>query len=111
MNYSSIGILSLIVHVIIHFSVLLNKHYHKELPAAKAYRWMILSIGAFYTRFVIRYQTRESNLAKIFSGIGWLMLITITVVLIVNFFTPVMFSFDEEGVYYAGGLRYMILII
>ncbi len=147
MNYSSIGILSLIVHVIIHFSVLLNKHYHKELPAAKAYRWMILSIGAFYifdaiwgilydahliravyidtvfyflamavsmffwTRFVIRYQTRESNLAKIFSGIGWLMLITITVVLIVNFFTPVMFSFDEEGVYHAGGLRYMILII
>ena len=48
MNYSSAAILALLVHTIIHFNVIRNKHYRKELPSAKAYRWLILSIGGFY---------------------------------------------------------------
>ena len=48
MNYSSAALLALLVHIIIHFSVIRNTHYRKEQPSAKAYRWMILSVGAFY---------------------------------------------------------------
>lgn len=48
MNYSSAALLALFVHIIIHFSVIRNTHYRKELPSSKAYRWMILSIGAFF---------------------------------------------------------------
>ena len=48
MNYSSAALLALLVHIIIHFSVIRNTHYQKELPASKAYRWMILSVGGFY---------------------------------------------------------------
>ena len=48
MNYSSAALLALLVHIIIHFSVIRNTHYQKELPASKAYRWMVLSVGGFY---------------------------------------------------------------
>ena len=48
MDYSSTAILALLVHIIIHFSVIRNTHYQKELPSARAYRWLILSVGSFY---------------------------------------------------------------
>lgn len=48
MNYSSAALMALLVHIIIHFNVIRNTHYRKEQPSAKAYRWMILSVGAFY---------------------------------------------------------------
>ena len=147
MNYSSAAVLALLVHFIIHFSVIRNTHYRKELPAAKAYRWMILSVGAFYvfdtlwgvlydahliqavafdtmlyfmamgatmffwTRFVVLYLGESGRFMKLFSFIGWLLIGMIAVILVINLFAPVMFWFDESGVYHAGNLRYVILLI
>lgn len=147
MNYSSAAILALLIHFIIHFSVIRNTHYRKELPSSKAYRWLILSVGGFYlfdalwgilysarltqavafdtmlyflamgatmffwTRFVVLYLGESNWFMKVLSCIGWLLVGTIAVLLIVNLFTPVMFRFDESGAYHAGNLRYAILLI
>ncbi len=147
MNYSSAALLALLVHFIIHFSVIRNTHYRKELPSSKAYRWMILSVGAFYifdtlwgvlydahliqavafdtmlyflamgatmffwTRFVVLYLGESGRFMKLFSFIGWLLIGMIAVILVINLFAPVMFWFDESGVYHAGNLRYVILLI
>ena len=147
MNYSSAALLALLVHIIIHFNVIRNTHYRKEQPSAKAYRWMILSIGAFYvfdalwgvlysarltqavafdtmlyflsmgatmffwTRFVVLYLGEKNRFTKAISIIGCLLMSMIAVFLIINLFTPVMFWFDESGVYHAGNLRYAILLI
>ena len=147
MNYSSAALVALFVHIIIHFSVIRNTHYRKELPSAKAYRWMILSVGGFYlsdalwgilyaqhliqavafdtvlyflamgatmffwTRFVVLYLGESNRFMRVFSFIGWLLIILIAVVLIVNLFTPVMFWFDDAGEYHAGSLRYAVLLI
>ena len=48
---------------------------------------------------------------KLFSFIGWLLIGMIAVILVINLFAPVMFWFDESGVYHAGNLRYVILLI
>ena len=147
MNYSSAALMALLVHIIIHFNVIRNTHYRKEQPSAKAYRWMILSVGAFYvfdalwgvlysarltqavafdtmlyflsmgatmffwTRFVVLYLGEKNRFAKAISIIGCLLISMIAVLLIINLFTPVMFWFDESGVYHAGNLRYAILLI
>ena len=147
MNYSSASLLALLVHLIIHFRVIRNTHYRKEQPSAKAYRWMILSIGAFYvfdalwgvlyeaqltqavafdtmlyflamgatmffwSQFVVRYLGENNRFVKALSFIGWLLISMIAVILIINLFTPVMFWFDESGVYHAGKLRYAILLV
>ena len=147
MNYSSAALLALLVHIIIHFNVIRNTHYRKEQPSAKAYRWMILSVGAFYvfdalwgvlysarltqavafdtmlyflsmgatmffwTRFVVLYLGEKNRFTKAISIIGCLLMSMIAVFLIINLFTPVMFWFDESGVYHAGNLRYAILLI
>ena len=147
MNYSSAALLALLVHIIIHFNVIRNTHYRKEQPSAKAYRWMILSVGAFYvfdalwgvlysarltqavafdtmlyflsmgatmffwTRFVVLYLGEKNRFTKAISIIGCLLISMIAVFLIINLFTPVMFWFDESGVYHAGNLRYAILLI
>ena len=147
MNYSSAALLALFVHIIIHFSVIRNTHYRKELPSSKAYRWMILSIGAFFifdtlwgvlyearltqavafdtmlyflamgatmffwTRFVALYLGENDRFMKVFSCIGWALISMIAVILIVNLFAPVMFWFDDAGVYHAGDLRYAILLL
>ena len=48
MYYSSVALLALLVHVIIHFDVIINRHYRRETPAAKSYRALILCMMAFY---------------------------------------------------------------
>ena len=147
MDYSSTAILALLVHIIIHFSVIRNTHYQKELPSARAYRWLILSVGSFYifdalwgilyaanltqavafdtvlyflamgatmffwSRFVVLYLGENNRFLKVLSFIGWLLVSMIVVILIINLFAPVMFWFDDTGVYHAGKLRYAILLV
>ena len=64
-----------------------------------------------WTRYVISYLQERSRFIKALYYTGWVFLASIGTVLIINFFTPVMFWFDESGVYHAGNLRYAILII
>lgn len=64
-----------------------------------------------WTRYVVNYLQERSWVIKVLYYIGWLFLASMSGVLILNFFMPVMFWFDEEGVYHAADLRYAILII
>lgn len=64
-----------------------------------------------WTRYVVNYLQEKSWLNKALYHIGWSFLAFITVVLILNFFGPVMFWFDEDGVFCSGHLRYGFLII
>ena len=147
MNYSATALLALAVHFIIQYTVIRNTHYRRERPAAKAYRGLILSMGAFFvsdalwgilydahliaavtfdtvvyflamaatmffwTRFAVRYLVEQNRFMKAFSFMGWLILALISAVLLINLFTPLMFWFDEAGVYHAGNLRYLVLIV
>ena len=64
-----------------------------------------------WTRYVVNYLQERSWVIKALYYIGWLFLAAITVVLLLNFFMPVMFWFDVDGIYHAADLRYAILII
>ena len=48
MNYASIGILAFFVHLIIHFNAIRNTHYRNETSTGRSYRWLIISVMAFY---------------------------------------------------------------
>ena len=90
--------------------------YDAHLIQAVAFDTMLyfLAMGAsmfYWTRFVIRYLNEDNRFMKAFSFIGRLLMALIAAVLIVNLFVPVMFWFDEDGVYHAGNLRYLILLI
>ena len=48
MLYSIVSILSILVHIIINYDVLINRHFKNTTPAGKSYRHLILSFTAFY---------------------------------------------------------------
>ena len=69
---------------------------------------MALSVLMF-TVFVIKYLERKNAFRRIVAFFGSIFFGSQIIALIVNFFTPVMFSFDENGEYVAGTVRYAAL--
>ena len=63
-----------------------------------------------WTRYVVNYLEEWSGLNKALHYIGWFFLAFIAAVLALNFFWPIMFWFDEDGVFHSGKLRYCILV-
>ena len=49
MSYSGTTLLAILVHIIINYNVIRNKHYRHESSVAKTYRTWIVSLMAFYT--------------------------------------------------------------
>ena len=145
MTYSAIAIVALLVHCIVNYDALRNRHFRNTTPAGIIYRWLLVSVAAFYifdaawgvlynahmlkaafvdtflyfvamtatvflwSRYVINYLQGKSWLIKALKYAGWFYLAFALCVLILNFFMPVMFWFDENGEYHAGNLRYVIL--
>lgn len=70
---------------------------------------MALSI-LFWTRFVIVYLEEKNDFAKVLNGLGWLVFLSQMVAIVMNFFMPVMFSFDENNVYHAQIARRITLV-
>ena len=64
-----------------------------------------------WTCYVSDYLQENSRFIKVLYYTGWIFLASISLVLIMNLFVPVMFWFDENGVYHSANLRYAILII
>lgn len=64
-----------------------------------------------WSRYVISYLEKKNLFGSVlyYSGIIFLGLAVLTVV--VNFFEPVLFSFNENGIYSAGFLRYVLLAV
>ena len=64
-----------------------------------------------WTRYVVSYLEEKNFFATFLTYAGYLFLCFQVIVLIINFFRPVMFWFDESGEYAAGIMRYIALTI
>ncbi len=62
-----------------------------------------------WARYVIAYLKNENSFNLVLKFVGWLMFTFVLICLIVNFFTPILFSFDSEGVYKPLPIRYFFL--
>lgn len=64
-----------------------------------------------WTRYVIAYLGNKKNFGKFLYYAGILFLCFEVIIVITNFFTPILFSFDLNGEYHAGIARYITLAI
>ena len=64
-----------------------------------------------WTRYVVVYLGNKKVVDKLLSYTGLLFVCFEIIVIIINFFTPILFEFDSEGKYRAGFARYITLSI
>ena len=64
-----------------------------------------------WTRYVVIYLEDKKRFGSLLYYAGGIFLICEVIVVIINFFYPVLFWFDESGAYHAGILRYVTLAI
>lgn len=64
-----------------------------------------------WTRYVVAYMDSDTVLEKILSVAGLVLFGMEMVILLINFFVPIQFWFDSNGVYHAGGARYVTLAL
>ena len=79
-----------------------------HLDTAGYFLFMALSI-LLWTRFVVDYLHQKTGFGKILTAIGWLYFTFELIAITANFFTPVLYTFDENGAYRAGPARYVSL--
>ena len=65
----------------------------------------------FWTQYVVEYIEGKGKLHELFCYAGRAFFIAMTVLVIVNIFTPVLFYFDEDGVYQTAPARHVMLIV
>ncbi len=71
---------------------------------------MVLSV-LLWTRFVVEYLDDKGTFGRILIYSGWIIFIYEMIVLVINFFNPVVFGFDADNVYVPGSSRYITLFI
>ena len=71
---------------------------------------MVASV-LLWTRFVVSYLQTQSRYRTFLSGAGWFINGSVIFHLIVNFFSPVIFYFDENLEYVPGRGRYILLVM
>ncbi len=71
---------------------------------------IVLSV-LFWTRSVVSFTNNKGKFGKIVLTGGWAIFITEIVVLIVNFFVPIVFTFDDNNEYLALPARYITLLM
>ena len=64
-----------------------------------------------WTRYVVIYLEEKNRFGSLLYYAGGMFLVFEVIVVIINFFYPVLFWFDESGAYHAGTLRYVTLAI
>ncbi len=64
-----------------------------------------------WTRYVVIYLKEDSAFGQVLTGVGWLVFAFQIIVVVANFFVPVLFSIDANGVYHAEYARYVALVI
>ncbi len=147
MYYSSIGILSLIIHVIIHFEAMKIRRNHRTKVSHIRYRYFLYSVLVFYisdilwgffvengwivlayidtviffismvtsvllwTGFVVAFIENKGRFGILLYAGGWLIFIFQIVTLIINFFQPIVFSFNGNNEYQTGQVRNITLIL
>lgn len=69
---------------------------------------MVVSL-LLWTRYVVEYLGKNSLFSRVLKYVGWAILLYAIVTLALNFRYPIVFYFDENGVYHPGGARYVTL--
>lgn len=69
---------------------------------------MLLSV-LLWTRYVVSYLNKDNSFSTIMTISGWAIFIFEIVILIINFFYPIVFYFDENVDYHPGTARYVTL--
>ncbi len=147
MYYASIGMLSIVVHIIINFEALKKPKNEKSKLVRTRYRYFLFGVMIYYisdilwgilygeriivlayidtviyfasmvlsvllwTRFVVAYLDNKGIFGKILMYSGWIIFTYELVALIINFFIPVVFGFDDNKEYIPGQARYITLFI
>ncbi|MBE5863076.1 MAG: diguanylate cyclase [Lachnospiraceae bacterium] len=63
-----------------------------------------------WTRFVVSYLENKGVFEKLLLIAGYLLAVYSIVMLGINFYTPIAFGFDEQGQYFPGRARFILLI-
>ena len=53
MTYSNTAMLALLVHLIVNYDALRNRHFRHDADVGKAYRWLMISVTAFYVSDIL----------------------------------------------------------
>ena len=64
-----------------------------------------------WTQYAIAYLEQRNRFRKALSSAGKLFFAVVCAMTVINLFTPIMFYFDENGVYQAGPVRHALLIV
>lgn len=62
-----------------------------------------------WTRFVTKYIARGKIFRYVLNGFGYIFMSIVGTALVINIFTPIVFSFDENIIYQAGILRHVLM--
>ena len=94
------------------WGVLYEAHLHVPVFVDTVFYFIAMAASIFmWTRFIVFYLKERTRFLTFVSAAGWVMLGLIFVLLVLNFFQPVMFWFDGEGAYHTGRLRYLVLAV
>ena len=64
-----------------------------------------------WTRYVISYLNEKSRFGKVLHAMGQIFFVVQILSVVINFFSPIVFSFDQNGTYHAAPLRYINLAL
>lgn len=74
--------------------------------------FMVMALGIlFWTGYTAEYLDDNNLFNKLLKYSGILFFASVMVLTFINFFYPVMFWFDEEGLYHTAAARYVTLIV
>ena len=90
--------------------------YEKKLITAiyidTVFYYIAMTVAVFlWTRYVIDYLNETNIFIKLLEYFGWAYLIVDGTLLVINFFYPIKFYFDSDGVYHACITRYIALVV
>lgn len=88
--------------------------YQLAIPlyAASAMFFLAMMTGfVLWTRFVTEYMEERSLFSRVVSFLGAAMLLSVVIMLIINFFNPILFWIDGDAGYHPGTARYSTLLM
>lgn len=94
------------------WGVLYEAKHPKAIYLDTVFYYIAMTVAVFlWTRYVINYLNENNIFISLLAFSGWAYLIIDGCLLIINFFYPVKFYFDQDGVYHACITRYGMLVV
>ena len=94
------------------WGILYETHLVKAAYFDTVVYYIAMAVSVFlWTRYVIHYLNEKNIYITLLSCFGWIYIFFDGACLILNFFIPIKFYFDELGIYHAAITRHIILIM